>query len=297
MRLHSSKQGVKFTATVLANLLLLPARADTCTNPPPNNLLRPQSRGAILEWQTDDAGVAARTISPGHIELDVTPIQYGYFHRTDTTADRIRYGLTDQLWVYGATTIKVGLPGRIDAEVNADPYVTSTPTAKDQYGENRNTASGFGDTSARLKWNFWNNGARTMALAAYADVTFPTASGSLESGAYEGGPGLAYSWRLPSRFELRAGAGFGVYEDWRNRAQADVRSSIGLTRFFWRRAGVFAEFETFEHTQAGEDWDASVVTGAFYRITRNFEVSASVSFGVNGAAYDYLASSGFRAWF
>lgn len=173
------------------------------------------------------------TIDAGHFEADVTAVSYGYDEEQSTVLSPIgiiRIRDKTEVWRYGFTQIKIGLLNRLDAEVFIEPYQTITRMLDaGALGTFRQTASGFGDVTSRLKFNVWGNDGGKTALSISGNATFPTADSGIGGDRYQGGPSLEFAAQLPWGFELRIDSAATIFKDDRNDVQTTFGNLISLS--------------------------------------------------------------------
>jgi hypothetical protein len=76
-------------------------------------------------------------------------------------------------WTVGPISLKMGLFNSLDLQLVLEPYTHIFEREDDYY---RNTSSGLGDTTVRVKYNLWGNDSGRTALAVVPFVTLPTAA-------------------------------------------------------------------------------------------------------------------------
>ncbi len=257
--------------------------AYTVLNPTPPALMR--------DWHTDDAGVSPYTIDPGHFEVDVAALTYGYYHRDELIDTTVK------AWVFGATTLKAGLTSSLDVELSILPYLRITRAMKIGSLADSRTGSGFGDVSSRLKLNLWGNNGGTTALSASGNVQFPTASDDLGADQFEGGPSLEFAAQVPYGVELRVDSAVDLFEDNAQHRQVSFEDLISFSHQIVGPLQGFCVFNTVVYTTPNSDWVGQIGAGVYYRLKRNVELFARADFGVHGNPYDYSPFIGIAARF
>src|SRR5687767_5864053 len=111
-------------------------------NPTPSQYLR--------AMDTDGPGTTESpyTVDAGHVQIEMTFLA--------SISDRDRFeGETYELdvWALAPMILRLGVLNRLDAQVVLEPYLV----VRERVGTNLVTLRGFGDTTLRLKYNFWGN--------------------------------------------------------------------------------------------------------------------------------------------
>jgi hypothetical protein len=293
---------------VLAAAFLSSSRGD---EPPSEDkshytLFNPTPTDSLRVWRTDRAGVVPYTIDAGHFEVDLNLLTYGFDEQEVLITSSFAFArtrLSTEAWAYGATLIKVGLANSLDAEVAFVPYQTITLEPQTiLFSDNgrpvfrRNTRSGFGDVTSRLKLNIWGNDGGKTALSISGNVKFPTASDDLGNGQFEGGPSLEFAAQLPWGFELRIDEFANLFEDNAHARQAYIESLLSLSHQIFGPLEGYFMFNTVAYT-TGADWLGEVKLGFNYRLARNIELYTGTYIGVTDRAWDYQPFLGVAARF
>src|SRR5437667_1560403 len=117
------------------------------------------------------------------------------------TSDRQSFaGVTQRIeaWAIAPMNLKIGLLNRLDAQLLLEPYTLFY----EREDGSRVTRRGFGDTTVRLKYNFWGNDGGRAAFAATPYIKFPTSQEGIGNRGVEGGLVLPLEVELPSDFWL-----------------------------------------------------------------------------------------------
>ena len=207
-------------------------------------------------------------------------------------------------------TLKLGLLNNLDAEVRLVPYSTITSTMKlapinstssSVLGfsgiDRSSTVSGFGNTVGRLKLNTWGNDEGPTALSISGQVKFPTAAAKLDSSGYEGGPSLEFAAKLPYGFKMRIDSYVNLFDAGNRNIKADFENLISLAHQILGGLEGYCMFDTWTYSDGQAGWNASIVTGANYRLCQNVELFAGSAFGVKDSLYDYTPFLGVNVRF
>jgi hypothetical protein len=202
-----------------------------------------------------------------------------------------------EIWRYGVTQIKIGLLNRLDAEVLIEPYQTITRTlSAGGLGTFRQTDSGFGDVTSRLKLNVWGDDGGRTALSISGNATFPTADSGIGGDRYQGGPSLEFAAQLPWAFELRIDSAATIFKDNHNDVQTTFGNLISLSHAILGSLEGHCAFSTLVFT-GGADWVGEIKAGLNYRLAKNIELYVGSSFGLTDNALDYQPFLGVAARF
>ena len=155
------------------------------------NLFHPTPDADLRSFSTDRPPKANTpyTLDAGHLQYETDLIVYGHGN-----TDGIR---TDQ-WTLLDPTLKLGLTNSIDAELQLTPYQSSS--TRGVMGST--SASGLGDTVARLKVNLLGNDKGPVSLALLPYIKVPTAPISLGNRAVEGGLIIPIALTAPGGFNV-----------------------------------------------------------------------------------------------
>ncbi len=131
------------------------------------NLFNPTPTEHLRAMDRDGPGTTESpyTVDAGHFQVEMTLLAY--------THDRESFaGMTQRFeeWEIASMNLKLGLLNQLDAQLVLEPY----NLLYEREGGNRVTRRGFGDTTFRLKYNFWGNDGGRTAFAATPYVKFPT---------------------------------------------------------------------------------------------------------------------------
>lgn len=231
-------------------------------NPTPRDQMRPFSTDATTSTLTP------YTVDAGHFQVEANIFDY-FYDKEDAT--------TSEGWIFGYSTLKVGLCDQSDLEVTfSSLYQDYTVKNRDTGGKERFT--GFGDVQLASKINLWGNNGGTTALAIYPLVNFPTGD---DSGGYYGGFRMIFSAQLPYQFRLGLKSGPNLYKD-AGSLHATFRNSISLEREIVHRLNGYLEFATSIDEQDSSWWGFFNV-GLAHQVTRDLQLHAGIYIDVNNA--------------
>ena len=242
-------------------------------NPTPAKLLR--------EMSTDrpDKTESPYTVDAGHFQLEMDAVNY--------TDDRERSGgVTHKLeaWAIAPVNLKVGLWNRADFHLILETY----NHARETTGGARVTRRGFGDITARFKYNFWGNDGGKTAFAAMPYVKFPTSQDDLGNDSVEGGLILPLAVELPKGFGLGLMTQFDAVRDEDDGGyHAEFVNTITLGHDLVGKLAGYVEFFSLVSAERGSKWVGTFDVGFTYAVTDNLQLDAGVNIGVAKSADDW----------
>src|SRR6476661_7602632 len=158
------------------------------------NLFNPVPKSLMREMETDrpDITESAYSVDAGHFQLETD-----LFKTTRLKQDNFK-SIEN---AFNIANLKIGLNRTMDLQLVVESYVRESTTVANF----KNSQSGFGDLTLRLKKNLWGNDEGKSALAVMPYITLPTSKGN-ES--YEAGIifpfalDLGGDWGLGSQLQL-----------------------------------------------------------------------------------------------
>jgi hypothetical protein len=237
-------------------------------NPTPPNFMR--------ELSTDrpDKTESAYTVDAGHFQIESDLVTYTYDREGDLRLDD---------WTAGGLNLKAGLLNWMDVQVVIEAY------RHIRVRENGTVfrASGFGDTTVRLKMNLWGNDGGTTAFALMPLVKFPTSSDGLGNGAVDGGIIFPLAISLPADWGMGMMLEVDLNEDADGRDHhAEFIQTISFGRDIIGKLAGYLEFFSQVSEEAGSEWIATVDFGFTYAISDDIRLDAGLNIGVTDAADD-----------
>ena len=179
-------------ALLLASAALLcaaPALADDAPPPDKSNytLFNPVPDDEMRSFSTDrpTKSDTPYTVDAGHYQYETDILNWSYNRNSTTTSNLL---VADPV-------LKAGLTNSTDLEIALAPFnfnqshVRGTTT--------KNTAAGFGDFYARVKYNVLGNDGGDYAVAVVPYVKAPTAAHNVGNGHWEGGGYVPFVAALP----------------------------------------------------------------------------------------------------
>src|SRR5262245_829887 len=170
------------------------------------NLFNPTPKEHLRGMDTDYPGSTESpyTVDAGHFQIELRWIGY--------SSDRESFdGVTQRIeeWAIVPMNLKIGLLNQMDAQLLLEPY-TVLHEREDGSGVTRR---GFGDTTVRVKYNFWGNDGVRTAFAATPYVKFPTSQEGIGNRGVEGGLVLPLAIGLPRAVDLGLTTRFDAVRD------------------------------------------------------------------------------------
>jgi hypothetical protein len=253
-------------------------------NPTPSQYLR------TMDTDGPGATESPYTVDAGHFQIELTLLAYA------SEKDPFDEGETYELdaWAIAPMILKVGLLNRLDAQLVLEPY----QVVDERVGTDRVSLRGFGDTTLRLKYNFWGNDGGRTAFAATPYVKFPTSKEGLGNNSVEGGLILPLSVDLPSAFWLGLTTRFDAVRDQAdNGYHAEFINTIAFGRDLFGNLFGYVEFFSAVSTERDTSWVGTFNSGLIYRLTDNIQLNAGVNIGVTRSADDWTSFFGMACRF
>src|SRR5687768_3702391 len=143
----------------------------------------------LRELTTDrpDATESPFTVDRDHLQLEMDVASF--------TRNRLD-GVRTEEWALAPFNLRYGVGTNVEAGIFIVPHLRVTEQPR---GEPKTRTSGIGDTTLRIKLNFWGNDGGPTALGLMADVKLPTAADALGNDHAEG------ALTFPFAYELGAG--------------------------------------------------------------------------------------------
>ena len=218
---------------------------------------------------------SACTVPVGHWQLEIG--------LADWTLSRDS-GERDTSLVLGETTIKYGLSGSSDIELDVTPWQRATTSAAGVH----DSASGIGDVNVIYKQRL--SGAQAPAqVIAMPFIKVPTAKSSLGNGRWEGGMRLPIAFSIP---KSPLSIGLTPELDWV--ADADGHGHHAameqVATLGWAASG---KVDISAEIWGGWDWDpagttrqASADGSIAYLVNNDLQLDAGANFGLNRVTPD-----------
>lgn len=219
------------------------------------------------------------TTEAGRFIAEFTPFEYthdrrnphGERRRTDsfTTSFLLKYGVLDNL----------------DLQVGAD--LLAWERQRDRNTGERDNNAGFGDSTVRLKYNFWGNDEGATALAVIPFLIFPTATDGVGERGIRGGAIIPFylepadGWGLDLVSTIAA-----VRNSEDDGYEAQFVGLVALGRELTEGVTLFTEFEASITTERGERWAGAAGIGLSFEINQNTVIEPVFTLGLTRRAGD-----------
>ena len=279
--------GLVLPLAVVANDSSAPSESGPgLAQPPPDksgySLFNPTPKASLREMSTDrpDKTEGPNTVDAGHFQVEMDLVNYTH-DRNSAPGDEL---ITDSFAV-GGMNLRVGLLDRLEFDAVLETY--NWVRTEDRGHQTVARQSGFGDVTARLKFNCWGNDGGSTALALLPFVKFPTSQDNLGNDAVEGG------LIIPLAVELPGGWGVGLMTEFDFMQDADGAgyhpefiNSISFSHDILGRLSGYVEFFSQVSTHGDSPWIGTVDLGLTYGLTANLQLDAGVNIGVTRSADD-----------
>lgn len=165
----------------------------------PNRAETGASTGTLRELTTDrpDSTESPFTVDAGHLQLEMDGVSY--------TRNRLD-GVRTEEWTVAPFNLRYGLNPDLEAGIFVTPYVRVTERPR---GSEKTRVSGIGDTTLRIKKNFFGNDGGATAFGVMADLKLPTAADGLGNDRTEAALSFPVAYELAGGW---AGAAMTVVE-------------------------------------------------------------------------------------
>lgn len=255
-------------------------------------LARPVPAELLRDLSTDrpDQTESPYTVDAGHFQLEMDFVALA-LDRDKSQGGDVR---TRDVSV-APVNLKVGLTNRLDLQLLIDPHVSSR--VEDRRAGTVDRASGFGDVTTRLKFNFWGNDGGPTAFGIMPFVKWPLSASDVRNGETEGGIIAAFGFELPQGWGSTVmtevdwvSDGLGGYDrEWVN--------SITFSHDITERLGGYFEFFTVVGDAPGFRWQGQFDVGLTYAWSKNIQFDLGCNFGVTRSAPDFSPFVGFSRRF
>lgn len=217
------------------------------------------------------------TIAPGKILIEIDGIRLS-MDRADSA------GNTYDALAVGSTIVSAGITPSLDVQIGAELFLRETFDS----GGVRDSHSGLGDLSFRMKWTFWRDEKFGAAAAVIPYVRFPSGSRSVRADGFEGG--LIIPWTMHVGGGMWAGAMF-QWDLERNRGRnaydSNWYASAFAQRNLTRTIAVYAEATAEAASNSLREWGGSVGVGAWWRLTASLQLDYELLRGLNDHAAEW----------
>jgi hypothetical protein len=253
------------------------------------NLFNPTPSQYLREMDKDGPGATESpyTVDAGHFQIEMTLLA---FSSEKDPLEGQKYEL--DAWAIAPMILKLGLFNQLDAHLVLEPY----NVVDERLGTNRVRLRGFGDTTLRLKYNFWGNDRGRTAFAMTPYVKFPTSDRGLGNNSIEGGLILPLAVTLPGDFYLGLTTRFDAMRDeGEGGYHAEFMNSIAFGHDLFEDVFGYMEFFSLVSTEREAEWVGAFGLGVIYPLTENLQFNAGLNVGLTRSADDWNPFLG-MAW-
>jgi Putative MetA-pathway of phenol degradation len=185
---------------------------------------------------------------------------------------------TTESYNYFVPNLKVGLTNNIDLQIIPEVYNVVRTKIGNQAAQ---SVSGFGDTTVRIKVNFWGNDSGDTAFGMIPFVKIPTSQNGIGNGSVEGGIIFPFAVKLSDTWDVGMQTQFDANK-------TDSGYSIGFVNTVSFGHAISDNwstyFELYTNTGAERGFAATFDTGLKYLLTENVQLDGGVNIGLTEAA-------------
>ena len=242
------------------------------------SLANPVPRAALRELSTDrpDKTESPYTVDAGRVQVELDFVNH--------TRDREGGSGAETLGIL-PVNLKLGLTNSTDLQLLVDPYVRQRVTNRTSGA--RDTVSGFGDVTLRLKHNLWGNDGGRTALALMPFVKLPTARSGIGNGAAEFGLIVPLAIGVSDRVGIGLMTEIDMLEEADGRGYAPTFINSATASFsLTERLGLYTELFTERSTERDARLVVTGDMGMTYGLTEDLQLDGGVNIGVTDAADD-----------
>ena len=215
------------------------------------------------------------TVAPGSVLVEMDGLRFS----VDRDSGSRFTGLA-----VASTLLSAGITPSFDVQAGVDLFLKETY----RFGGSRDSQSGIGDLSFRMKWTVWRDDRRGAGLALIPYVKIPSGTSSVGSDAMEGG--LIMPWAM----KLRSGAIVGAMFQWdlvRNDDENGYDGHWHTTAYIEQElVGGFTIYgeATAVATSTGLSKSTGTIgVGGRLRVTKNIELDYELQRGVSSRSTDW----------
>lgn len=260
-----------------------PSSSEAAPDKSQYHLFNPVPKDQMRELTTDrpDQTESAITVDAGHVQVEMDFFNYTYDrHSTD--------GVKTETWNIAPINVRIGLLNHLDLHVILDNYVDT----RTKEGRDTIRASGFGDITLRMKYNFWGNEGGPTSFGIIPFVKLPLSASNIRNGRTEGGVILPFSVELPWGWSAGMMTEADFVSDDHGGYETEWVNSISFSRDLTKNLGMYLEFFSVVGTAPGFQWQGQVDAGLTYAISDNIQLDCGCNFGVTKSAPDFQPFAG-----
>jgi hypothetical protein len=246
------------------------------------NLFHPTPGEFLREMSTDrpDKTESPFTVDAGHVQLEMDLVSYTHDRDTSSGQD-IR---TDAL-AFAPLNIRVGLLNSLEFDLMLEPF--NQVRIRDRATGGVQRMSGYGDTTLRLKYNFWGNDGGPTAFSILPFLKIPTNQDHLGNRAVEGGIIFPLALELPHGWDAQMMTEVDCLQNESGSGRnATFINTITFGHDIYGQLSGYAEFYSEVSTESGAAWIGTVDFGLTYQLSADIQLDSGINIGVTKAAPD-----------
>ena len=279
-------------AAVLLSLASLPTFAlAQAPNATPDrsqyNLFNPTPDDALRAFNTDRPAKATSpyTVDGGRLQVETDFAIYTYDYANAAN-------VTQRSWTVADPTFRLGLTGDIELDIVSSGFYNNVKSTTRTTGVSQ-TDQGFGDVTLRSKINLLGNDEGDIAFAIVPQIKFPTATGGVGNGAYEGGVLFPVAFAMPLDVTMTVVPEFDALKNVTGNGHSAAFSQIvSFSRTIVENLTGYVEFFAGESAESGVKNAYTFDLAAAYVIAPNLQLDVGTNIGLNRAATDIQAYFG-----
>jgi len=248
------------------------------------SLFNPVPKDKMKDMETDrpDVTESAYTVEAGHFQ-----VESDLFKQVRNKSD----GMQTIENTYNLANLKLGITQKLDVQLVVPTYATNT-TRDLATNKIIDKQSGFGDITARVKYNIWGSGGGKSALAVLPFVSLP--SSSFADNGVQGGVTFPFALELNDKTSFGAQTTISFVKEDNNKYYTDMLYSFTFGRSLFEQLDGFVEgVATYSPYAKNTDFYAN--GGLIFSATKNFNIDAGLNIGLNsGADNIYFVGFSFR---
>ena len=215
------------------------------------------------------------TVAPGRVLMEMDGLRFS----VDRDGGSRFTGLA-----VASTLLSAGITPSFDVQAGVDVFLKETYRLDGA----RDSHSGIGDLSFRMKWTVWRDEQRDAGLALIPYVKIPSGSSSVGSDAMEGGLIMPWAMKLPSGPIL--GAMFQwdlVRNDDENGYDGHWHTTVYIEQQIVGGLAAYGEAAAVATSTGLSKTTGSIGVGARFHVTKSIELDYELQRGVSSRSTDW----------
>lgn len=220
------------------------------------------------------------TVTPNRYQIETNAL--GYTYDKECPQSDCTHNKTFE--VFGTNNLRIGLTEKTDIQFITDVYLNKK-IESDSEGDAR--VQGFGDTTARFKYNITgNHPADKASLALLPYVKFATNRKNLSHSKIEYGIGLPFNFNLPHDWSIGGMSVLNWVKGELSNYDLNYVNALVVSRPINQTLKWYLEYFTSVTEHSDSTWKNTVDFGIVYTVSPNFSIDANIYKGVTSAADD-----------